>query len=129
MTPTNTEKSDYNFNYLNLPLLVSYNPVKNFRVLLGPEVGYLLSARIRGEDFDSNAKEIHDLSNFDVGIATGLDYQFGNGLGIGIRYVHGFIKIQEDNLITSVSGNSTNLPESTWRNRTFQLYISYAFLK
>jgi hypothetical protein len=123
----NKNDEDYDLNYLNLPLLLGYSPIENFNILVGPEVGYLLNAKIRDNSSDSDVTE--RFNQKDVGIAIGLEYQMDAGLGFGIRYTHGLSYVENLNVTrTNVDGTQDEL-NSKWKNRTFQLYISYAFLR
>ncbi len=123
------EEINYTLSYLNIPLLVGFKPVENFSILLGPEIGYLLNARIKNKNVNNDLNKLFDLNDFDLGIALGVDYQLENGIGFGVRYIHGITKA-EDSKVRFTDPSGINLSsDNYWKNRTLQLYISYAFLR
>lgn len=80
-----------NFNYLNLPLLVRYNNPSGFYAELGPQVGFLMSAKEKVEDEDEDIKD--SFKGIDFGAALGIGYQMKNGFGFGARYALGLSNI------------------------------------
>jgi hypothetical protein len=99
--------------YLNLPLLVSYNILDKLNLEIGPEIGYLISARAKSSSIDVDLKSTYD-NNFDFGLATGMNYEFLDHWKIGVRYTHGFSSV-------------IKTPDNYWKfqNRTLQLSIVY----
>ncbi|MES2573566.1 MAG: porin family protein [Bacteroidota bacterium] len=74
---------DIKLAYINIPVLAKYYVAKSFSVEAGPQVGFLLSADVDGED----VKDI--FSSTDFGIAAGLGYDFTENLSAGVRYYLG----------------------------------------
>lgn len=77
--------------YLNLPLMVRYNIVAGLHGELGPQVGFLLSAKdkFQGESFDSK----DGYKSLDFGVNVGAEYQFPMGLFLNARYNWGLSNI------------------------------------
>lgn len=110
-----------NFNYINSPVLLGYNLSKRINVHLGPEFGYLFSAKFRG---DSNTADINDFynNNFDFGVAVGLGFSITEKLSSQFRYVHGLTSVVKDAVFTD---DGKNVAEVKYYNRAFQLSLSY----
>ncbi|MBX3257521.1 MAG: PorT family protein [Chitinophagaceae bacterium] len=88
------EKATYKTDYINVPVLVQYNNPSGFYAETGPQIGYLVSAKIA---YDGNSVDIKDSFkkiNFSWGLGAG--YKLSNGLGIGARYNLGITKIADN---------------------------------
>lgn len=44
-----SNKGTVRYNYLSIPLLAGYQPIKNFSIMAGPELGYMLSAKSKDD--------------------------------------------------------------------------------
>lgn len=99
-------------NYLNIPLMGKYYLAKGFSLEVGPQIGFLLSAK--NKDTDTDIKDA--FNNVDLGVNFGLGYKFDNGLNFGVRYNLGLSDI---NNIDSLSDKN--------KNGVFQLSVGYFF--
>jgi hypothetical protein len=106
---TFTQKIDY----INIPLMLKFYPVKSFFLEAGPQVGFSISHK---ETYDSDyflggdtSKEL-DPSSFDWGANLGAGFKSDGGLSIGARYHVGQKDIYDD-----------NKP----KNEVWQLYIGF----
>jgi len=98
--------TNISLNYLNLPVLFIYKPIKLFEVEIGPEFGYLIS----GEDF---------MSSFDLAIDLGARFNISPKFNAGLRYCQGFpFKMKLDN--PEAEGY-----DPTYQNGVFQIYIGF----
>ena len=113
------------FNTLAIPLLIGYQPIKNFSILMGPEFSAILSARYKEGDINVEAKDGLNRKT-DIGINVGFDYQLKMGLGIGLRYNHGLRNVVK---ATTVDNTGTTFENLKFKNRSLQFYLSYAFMK
>lgn len=101
-----------NFDYLSLPLLAKIYPSQSgFNIQLGPQLGYLLSAK---DEFGVTA---YELKKFDYGLALGISYEFISGLNVAGRYYLGLANLQANS-----ASNTLN-----FTNRVFQVSIGYTF--
>lgn len=118
-----SEEGNLNLNYINLPVLVGYAISNNFRINLGPEFGYLLSAKSK---FDSNTVDVGDIwdNNIDLGIATGIRMSPTSKFMIEMRYAHGLISVIDEVNLTDEFGNATG-ETIKFLNRTFQFSVGY----
>lgn len=115
------EKETAQFNYLTVPLLLGFRATHRLLVMIGPEFGYLLSAKLKDnstEDFTERFKR------FDKGIDLGLAFRFANHLAAELRYNYGLKGIQEG-YYTDQNGNRTTF--NTASNRVLQIGLSYSF--
>ena len=107
----------YSFNdqtialsYLNLPLMGKYYVAKGLSVEVGPQIGFLFSAK----NEDINVKD--SFKKLDFGVNFGLGYKFDNGLNFGARYNMGLTDI-----------NNVKNPVGTIKNSVFQFSVGYFF--
>lgn len=114
-------------NYLNVSTLLAYDPIENLSILVGPEFGYRLSAKIKEGSQKTNVEEFYD-QKWDVGAAAGAKYSLMDNLALEFRYTHGFSSIIKELLLTDALGQPTGEKAPKFQNRTFQLGIAYRFL-
>lgn len=103
-----------NLHYVNVPFLVQYELSERFFVEIGPELGYLFSARSGGE----NASNVWN-NKLDIGLDAGLHMKW-NDLTLGIRYYAGFSSV-----INGIDESATNFypmeERIKYQNRSLQL--------
>jgi len=107
------QSTNYNLNYLNVPVLFQYMFDNGFRVQAGPQIGFLISAKSKNDNNTTDVKS--DLKPIDFALSIGASYIFPpTGFGIDARYNLGLSNINENSDV-----NSTN--------RGFQLGLFYIF--
>jgi hypothetical protein len=86
--------ANVNLDYINLPVLFQYNTKIGFFAETGPQVGYLLSAKIKAGDQSEDMKD--DFKSIDFAWSVGIGWQMqGSGLGLNARYNIGLGKIND----------------------------------
>ncbi|MDQ3192806.1 MAG: PorT family protein [Bacteroidota bacterium] len=119
-----------NLNYLDLPILLVYNPTPSFNVHLGPYIGFLAYTKVKTINEPSPDEPFYDLENeitgrnfrsFDTGIVAGMGVEIGIFTG-GLRYNFGTTEIGQS---TIVFGRPYGF--SGARNRLAQIYVGVAF--
>lgn len=110
-----TELGDNKFklDYINVPLMIQYMFDNGFRLQAGPQLGFLLNAKIEnnGSDFENT----EDYKKTDVGIGAGVGYLSYSGFGIDARYNFGLSNINDFD------------PSNKITNRVFQIGVFYMF--
>lgn len=97
-------------NYISVPLLLTYRPVKVLSLQLGPQFGIMAS---QDKDLLGETKEAFKSGDFSM--LGGAQLNLG-GLRVGGRYVLGLTNINDiDN-------------KEKWKNQGFQLYLGWAIL-
>lgn len=82
----------WNYDYVNLPLLIQYYLKENISITLGPEVSYLLKLNVVDKESNFNVrKEDINLNNFDIALNFGIEYEINKKLGFSMNYSHGLI--------------------------------------
>lgn len=121
-----------NFNYLEIPVMLNFKTgiiVFEF----GPQFSYLFGYQndaiviqtlgdgtiITVEDTGRRFSEDR-LRKVDIGLATGFRLETQNGVGLGLRFNQGFIKLDNGEAASSLESRA---PDG--RNQIFQLYVSY----
>ncbi len=98
------------FMYIDIPLVVQYWLTKQFYLELGPDVGFLVSAKYKEND-DGMLYESKDKSYYkkiELSISGGGGYLFGeSGFGAFARYIHGLTKVDISEPYYSNVKNST----------------------
>jgi hypothetical protein len=102
-------------SYLSVPVLFRYNITENFNLQVGPQLGFLVSAK---EEFDGDSEDVKDAyKGIDFGAAIGLGVDFGKING-GLRYVAGLSN-------TFDSDGDINSSDFTVKNNSFQIFVGY----
>ena len=127
-----------NLNYITVPVMFQFKATPNFYIEAGPEFGFLVSAKAKGDRTTTtsggsstttsySSEDIKDnFSGFNMGAGLGLGFNITNNFGINARYVAGFTDINKKNDGsdgTTSTGNSNNKN----RNNTFQVGLAYKF--
>lgn len=108
------------YQYLSTPIILGYKVAKGINFEVGPEYSWALNAGATDEDRNIYGPDAKN----DVAIVVGTRIDMLDALSmfsINIRYVHGLT-----NVTTRTSTDTPPIPLD-FRNRTFQLSISYNF--
>lgn len=106
-----------NLNYLSIPILAKYNIDKpGFGVYLGPQIGFLMSAKDKSGSISEDVKE--QVKSTDVSAIVGLEYGLDMGVNFSARYQIGLSNIEKN----PASGESA-------KNNAFTFTVGYSFLK
>jgi outer membrane protein with beta-barrel domain len=98
-----------NLNYVELPILLSFKPVPELSLLLGPQVGYLFS---QTTNLLPPTVGVNDaFKKTDLSIVFGAQLNLGK-FGFGLRYQAG---------LNNISFRTTD----TWRQFGAQFYVAY----
>jgi len=100
-------------NYINVPVLAQYMFNEGFRIQTGPQVGFLVSAKSKVGDVETDQKD--NFNSVDFAWTVGAGYLFPQGIGIDARYNIG---------ISDITENNTN----KFTNRVFQVGLFYQFM-
>lgn len=103
--------------YIDLPLLVKFQPIEYANIHIGPQFGYLLTAKQEDKD-DGDIIDIKEWYNsMDLGLAIGAEANLPFRINFTIRYVIGLI-------------SATNDVEyiDPWRNNFLQFSLGYRII-
>jgi opacity protein-like surface antigen len=104
-------------NYLNLPVLLQYQHASGAFAVTGPQIGYLLSAKVKMNGASEDVKESFNKINF--GWTLGVGYVIpATSIGIDVRYNFGLAKLAK-----GVDGEAAGKAYS----RTLQAGVFYRF--
>jgi hypothetical protein len=111
-----------NLNYITLPVLFAFKAAPNFSLKLGPELGYLLSAKstVDGSTTDISKK----YEDFDLGADLGLAYKIKK-LTLDLRYNYGLLDLV-NTFQTDPNGNPTG-EDKAGANRVLHFSLCYNF--
>lgn len=103
-------------DYLNMPVMGKYYVTEFLNVEVGPQIGFLLSAKseIDGADNEDIKNSIKDI---DFGLNFGIGYKLNGGLNFGARY----------NLGLSNMDDEVKSDEFKVHNGVFQISMGYYF--
>jgi hypothetical protein len=103
-------------NYLNVPVLFKYKHESGFFAETGPQIGFLMSAKVTGDGTNVNVKS--DYKSTDFSWAFGVGYLVKSiNAGIDARYNLG--------LTNNEAGSSSS--NGTVKNSVFQVGVFYLF--
>ena len=100
-----------NLNYINLPILAQYMTGSGFRLQTGPQVGALVSAKVKDDDNSTDIKD--EYKKIDFSWVFGASYVSNSGLGIDARYNLG---------LSNINDGADKI-----KNRVFQVGLFYQF--
>lgn len=90
---TPSDEARYKINYLEMPVMISYTPVKLLSIELGPTAGLNLGTRVVS---DAGSNSIDDLfEDFEFGLTGGLRFNLNEKFSITGRYYYGLSTIME----------------------------------
>ena len=119
-------------DYITVPLMFQYNFVPNFYLEAGPEFGFMISAKNKGDrtttttsgsnsttTTSSYTEDINkdNLNTFNFGVGIGAGYYFTDNIGITARYTAG---------VTDVAKDRPNGSDAI-RNNNFQVGLAFKF--
>ena len=103
-----------NFSYLTLPILFEYNTSNKFYFQVGPELNYLIAAKMKNSRIDNSVADSY--KKIDISLAGGVGFNISKRLSLETRYIFGLSQInQQPNIFGSEY------------NRTFQINLIYWF--
>lgn len=96
-------ETNFNLNYINLPVKLVFNLSEDFEFQFGPYVGYLIDANLKTDAdvlgiFEINSEDDVDRKNFnsiDYGLTAGLGFDL-DPLIISINYNLGLSQVAKD---------------------------------
>lgn len=127
-TGTYTKK----LSYLDVPILVNYNFSERWSLGIGPQVSFLMSAKVKN---DETAQKVYGVpetedvkdyySTLDLGLNAGGTYKINDKISLQLFYQLGLLKIGRDQVDNSTSGTT----EETFdiKNRVLRLSFAYTF--
>lgn len=113
----------FNLNYLELPVLLTFNIAENFHINAGPYVGYLMKANVTDINNDGTVDELlaldeESFKRWDFGAAAGLGFDIEK-FTIGARYNLGLTKINNSSILSQFAPNS--------KNSALNFFIGFSF--
>lgn len=83
-----------NVDYLAVPVMARYYVADKFSLEAGPQIGFLLSAKVKADGDSADVKDSFESTDFGVNLGAGFD--FTENLSAGIRYTVGISNIAKD---------------------------------
>jgi hypothetical protein len=86
------EKKDI-LTYIDIPVLIRYQPLSNFNVHAGPQVSYLF--RAMQYDYKTRLKTVIEdyYKPFDFGMVLGVEANLPYNIDLTVRYVRGLVSV------------------------------------
>ncbi len=91
---TSGESGHYNFGYINIPVLFKYQDPSGFFAEIGPQVGFLLSAKAKSGGNSVDLKD--EVKSTDFAGVLGIGYLSSINLGVDARYNLGLTNIAKN---------------------------------
>jgi opacity protein-like surface antigen len=105
--------NDYRLNYFTIPVLIKYQFCKGLNAVAGPQIDFLIQGKRRNSGLSTKITD--DLNEFGFNATGGLEWWPTRCLSFGLRYIHGFNNILDDD------DNTPN--PNNWKNRGVQLTV------
>ena len=81
-------------NYIAIPVMAKYFVADKFSVEAGPQIGFLMSAKMKADGESVDTKD--DYNSTDFGLNVGVGYDITENIGVGLRYTAGLSNIAKD---------------------------------
>jgi len=95
----NSSKNVLALDYLQLPVMLQYSPVSKVYLEAGPQVGFLVNAKIEGPN-DANKADVKDnYKKADFGVNVGLGVNATKNIGIYGRYNFGIMDVTKSDAV------------------------------
>lgn len=116
---------EYDFNYLEVPVLLVVNVTDHINVHIGPYLSYMLNGKVKNKsnvnsvDFDEKINT-EDYNKFDAGMAAGAGVDLG-AVSLGARYTYGMTKVGKERIF---AGTAYTTPDAS--NGVMSIYVSWS---
>ncbi len=107
------DEMDINMNFVNIPVLFTYNPAEIFSIHVGPQIGIPVTAEFESEGQTEDIKD--DIKSINLSAAIGAAVELDNGFTGGVRYNLGLSDLNDTEDDGSIKTNA------------FQVYVGYFF--
>ncbi|MGO3690569.1 MAG: porin family protein [Psychroflexus halocasei] len=93
-----TNKVEYQLDYIQVPLLAKVYLIEGLNVYAGPQIGFKVNEEIDYESGDVNVDDtmLPEAQDFDFSGTVGAGYKFDNGFFVDARYNYGFSDLIKD---------------------------------
>lgn len=123
-------KNNLVLDYINVPIMGKYYILEGLSVELGPQVGFLVSAKNKYKDHDdSGTIDVKDFyKSIDFAVGLGASYRLNNDVFFSIRFNKGISSINEDLYFIphDYPGDGYNYSYKQ-RNNVLQISAGYSF--
>ena len=124
-------KSNLKLDYINIPIMGKYYIIENLSIEVGPQVGFLISAKNKySYHQESGTNDVkNSFKTLDLGIGLGASYRLNNGVFFSLRFNKGLSNVNDSNRYNI---NPNDYPANTDlnfknRNNVFQISGGYSF--
>ncbi|RXG15694.1 outer membrane protein with beta-barrel domain [Leeuwenhoekiella aestuarii] len=90
----NDQDTEFQLNYINVPVLAKIYLVQGLYIEAGPQVGFLVDSKIDGPNATVGLNE-DNFNDIDFAGAVGVGYKFNGGMYLNARYTQGFTDIYD----------------------------------
>ena len=90
-----------NLGYINLPVMFQYMFDNGFRLQAGPQVGFLINAKVETNNSKTDVKD--NFKTVDFALGAGVGYVSLSGFGVDARYNLGLSDISENSPVKSTN--------------------------
>ncbi len=109
------DNGELKLDYINIPIMAKYYIADAFSLELGPQIGFLVSAKAKSDGESEDIKD--ELKSTDVSLNFGVGYDITENFMIGARYSLGLTRLQDE----IFPG------EDDSKNSVFQISVGYKF--
>ena len=112
-----TTKWSQNLGYLSVPVMLKIKAGNSLAFLVGPQVDFLVGARIKDEN-DNKTKNESDFKQTDFALSGGVQIMPNSPVSFTVRYIHGLADIRD------ASSNTTTF-SGAFHNRGIQGTLNF----
>jgi hypothetical protein len=86
------DSPNYAMGYIHIPIVAKMRLENGFSFFAGPEVGFLMSAKVK-EEYGSKEDVKGAFKNADFSLILGVAYKLRSDIEVGVEITHGFVNI------------------------------------
>ena len=117
------EKAQFEYDYINVPVLARIYVLKCVSIDAGPQISFLVNDKYDlspNPDMGNVHLDTTDPNKYDLGIAGGLTFQSEMGFLLNARYTYGVTKVYD-------TSNGRDIAFDGLHNQVFQASLGYRF--
>lgn len=114
---------EFKFNYIRLIPQLEYRVFKKLGLIFGPNIGYRINEKYRGDDLHWHSNPVNSLKDWDFGLTAGIKLYVRN-FYFTVRYNYGFNNVSNFPF-TDSQGN--NIENARQLNRNIQFGVGLVF--
>ena len=114
-------------DYINIPVMASFELLKGLTIQAGPQIGFNLSAKYQKTNSQNWNDVKDDIESTDYGVAFGIQYEFHFGMFFQARYAMGLSDVFSSYTEITALGVDTSYFSGDPNSKVLSLSVGFLF--